>query len=275
MVIVGTWIGDECHDVSHSVSAAINGDLTILSAISCLHGVGTVSNVNHTIGSDDLSAYSFFVQAQCSIALANSRVVVVTIDSRIINYNLCACRSHIHGAKTVQSGIFDGYNCVGSRSCHIHSVVSCGCGYVFDCKSCGLGDYVNRTLALCIDCKVLDSNCTIGRNVDRTTCCRFEGLAVTVKCDCLVDYKDIRESNVTEKCYCLAVLCRIDCSLESFIVGVTNLSNNHSSIINVVAFGNRSVTNVECNCVSTVKGITGCGNGGIFILYYIDTCTVE
>ena len=99
-------------------------------------------------------------------------------------------------------------------------------------------------------------------------------LAVEVKRYVCVHLNGLAEFNILKQLNCFAVLCCCECVCERGVVAITDLCNYFGSIINVVAFGDGSVTNVECNCVSTIEGIAGCRNTGATVLYYINTCAV-
>ena len=225
MVVVRTGVCDNCNSDRYTIGRTVDGNSTILSTVSALFGVRSLGHIDGTAGSDDLTVNSISVQRQCCVAFACGGVVVVTVDRRISNCNFSTCRSHIHGAKTVESRILNSYNCTGSRSCYVYSVVSSGCDYVIDCYVCSILNNVDRALAGALDYKVLNCHTVCAGNVDCTSCTRCEFLAVTVKSDSLVDYKNIGESNVVKKCDCIVFLCSCESFCKSCVVGIADLCN--------------------------------------------------
>ena len=180
MIVRRTGICDGSNHVENSVAGAINGDNAIICGISCLHGVGAFSNINSASVSDDLTANSFCIKCKCCVGLAGCCVVIITVNGRISNCNYCACSGYVYCAKTIKDRIFNCYNCICCRSCNVYSVVSCGCGNVFNSNvGCAL-NYVDCTLALSINCEILNCYAVCSANIDSTSCGRSKLESVTI-----------------------------------------------------------------------------------------------
>ena len=92
--------------------------------------------------------------------------------------------------------------------------------------------------------------------------------------DRLVD-SDISGVITCENGDSLAGLCSCECICDRGVILATDLCNNASSVVGVIAFGKSSArANVICNCIVTVVDVAGCFYGRALVLEYPDTSTI-